>query len=154
MTLNLCLVKDVTHGQGTDYNIWGRSDDIGQLSERHVLINHVIRYKSTHISDKHSTPIFKIFYSSLFKTFAVLWMLYSFFLGESRCINFMFRCFGTPRMFRLHTSCVYSFALKMVALGLSEQKVQLIRLYGVTTHQMEVFILIFCRILNLTSRLF
>jgi len=49
-------------------------------------------------------------------------MLYYFFLGDSRRLNFMCRRFGTSCLFRLHRSCVYSSVLKMVAIGLAEQR--------------------------------
>ena len=37
-----------------------------------------------------------------FQTFAVLWMLHSFFGVIPRCLNFMCRRFGTPCLFHLH----------------------------------------------------
>jgi len=91
-------------------------------------------------------------------------LLYFFFVSNfRRVVNFVFfLCVIPPAsefyvptfrntLSHLHRSCVYSSALKIVEISLYEQKVQLIGLRSVTSHQMTVFILILCTILNLTD---
>ena len=72
---------------------------------------------SFHISRSFSVTIhsiieprhLNIWNCSSFQTFAVLIMLYSFFLVIPRRVNFMCRRFGTPCLFHFHRACEHFF---------------------------------------------
>jgi hypothetical protein len=72
--------------------------------------NWIARHNTRTHNTQH-THTHRLIMFFLFQTFALFWMLHSFFWMIPRCLNFMYRRFGIPCLFHLYRWCKHTFLL-------------------------------------------